>query len=397
MAEKEKRTRRWDVTNKSRVGKGNNWSADSGKGPFSGYIDEAKDLLSKKSTWIDAAHQGVNYILESKALKGKVPRGLVTKGLGAPLELAKIAGKSAWILSSKERREENKKDFEKQSKTSVANRALSGYTNTAGNLVGMGQALYDVNNSLDDAALSELRGTPGYYSSRRDLDPLKDHTVNPWKSIEFVNRKATKQHQESEAYWKEKESEDAFGFSSDVFDDAAAKKAFGGDEKKRKEQLMQLGVRDESMDEWSPPTLDFSESSTAEDKGGYGKRPDGSDKGKGYLGELKLPNGGVATEFSTQSDAVKDANGERIDFPSIVPTLTAEETKLMTDEIIPNNKAIPEPIMQKAINHANMMLEKGEGVFSDSKTDNKENEDVALEMETKDIIKKVLSRSKEQP
>jgi hypothetical protein len=277
MAEKERRTRRWDVTNKSRVGKGNQ-SANSGGGPFSGYIDEAKDLLSKKSTWIDAAHQGVNSVLEKGAKMGRMSRGGFTKALGAPAELAKIAGKSAWILSSKERREENKKDFEKQSKTSVVNRALSGYTNTAGNLVGMGQALYDVNNSLDDAALSELRGTPGYYSSRRDLDPLKDHTVNPWKNIKGVNREAMESMQESEAYWKEKESEDAFGFSSDVFDDAAAKKAFGGDEKKRKEQLMQFGVRDESMDEWSPPTIDFSESSTAEDKGGDGKRPDGDEK-----------------------------------------------------------------------------------------------------------------------
>ena len=179
---------------------------------------------------------------------------------------------------------------------------------------------------------------------------------------------------------------DAFEEQADRLESEAAKKAFGGDES-----------MDESMDEWSPPTIDFPESSTAEAKGGYGKRPDGSDKGKGYLGELKLPNGGVATEFSTQSDAVKDANGERIDFPSIVPTLTAEETKLMTDEIIPNNKAIPEPIMQKAINHANMMLEKGEGVFFDSKTDNEEKEDFALELETKDMIKAALSRSKEQP
>ena len=219
-------------------------------------------------------------------------------------------------------------------------------------------------------------------SANASVQALKDQQFRAERQ-----KKNKKEHPWTYGYGRDPiPGKDAFEEQADRLESEAAKKAFGGDES-----------MDESMDEWSPPTIDFPESSTAEAKGGYGKRPDGSDKGKGYLGELKLPNGGVATEFSTQSDAVKDANGERIDFPSIVPTLTAEETKLMTDEIIPNNKAIPEPIMQKAINHANMMLEKGEGVFFDSKTDNEEKEDFALELETKDMIKAALSRSKEQP
>ena len=69
----------------------------------------------------------------------------------------------------------------------------------------------------------------------------------------------------------------------------------------------------------------------------------------------------------------------------------------MVNNVIPKGGDVPENIMRKAIDHANMRLEKGKGVFFDSKTDNKENEDVALEMETRDIIKKVLSRGKEQP
>ena len=58
----------------------------------------------------------------------------------------------------------------------------------------------------------------------------------------------------------------------------------------------------------------------------YGLRNDGKTyKGTGWLGELKLPDGGVATEYTMQSDAVRDANGNRIDFPTLVPTLTKDE------------------------------------------------------------------------
>ena len=87
----------------------------------------------------------------------------------------------------------------------------------------------------------------------------------------------------------------------------------------------------------------------------YGKRPDKTPKGQGYLGELKLSDGNVATEYSTQSGAVK-VNGKQIDFPTLVPTLSKEDVTLMQNDIIPNKKPIPEPIMQKAIEHAKMRL-----------------------------------------
>jgi hypothetical protein len=94
----------------------------------------------------------------------------------------------------------------------------------------------------------------------------------------------------------------------------------------------------------------------------YGKRPDGTDKGPGYLGALKLPDGNVATEYTTQSDAVK-VKGKRIDFPTLVPTLSKEEVSALQNDIIPNKKDIPEPIMRKAIDHANARLQKGLSVF----------------------------------
>jgi hypothetical protein len=96
--------------------------------------------------------------------------------------------------------------------------------------------------------------------------------------------------------------------------------------------------------------------------GGYGLRPDGSKKGRGFLGELPVKGGGVATEYSTQSQAVK-VKGKQVDFPTIVPTLTKDEVSMMINDIIPNRKPIPEPIMQKAIAHAKERIASGKSPF----------------------------------
>lgn len=95
----------------------------------------------------------------------------------------------------------------------------------------------------------------------------------------------------------------------------------------------------------------------------YGARPDGTPKYTGFLGELKLPGGGVATEYSMQSNAVKDSSGKRIDFPTLVPTLTKEEIDLMVNDIIPNEKDPPEAIIQKAIAHAKKRMAEGKSPF----------------------------------
>lgn len=94
----------------------------------------------------------------------------------------------------------------------------------------------------------------------------------------------------------------------------------------------------------------------------YGKRPDGSKKGKGWLGTIDLGDGNVATEYTTQSDAVK-VNGQRIDFPTLVPTLTPEEVETMK-KVISGKGKVPEPIMQKAIEHARKQLSENKSVFA---------------------------------
>ena len=94
----------------------------------------------------------------------------------------------------------------------------------------------------------------------------------------------------------------------------------------------------------------------------YGKRRDGSKKGKGWLGAIDLGGGNVATEFTTQSDDVQ-VDGKQIDFPTLVPTLSPEDVERMK-KVITSKGKIPKDIMQKAIEHARKQLAGGKSVFA---------------------------------
>jgi len=98
----------------------------------------------------------------------------------------------------------------------------------------------------------------------------------------------------------------------------------------------------------------------------FGKRNDGTPKGNGWLGLIDLGGGNVATEYTMQSDKVR-VGGEQIDFPTLVPTLTTDEVNIMKDVIL-NKKDIPEPIIQKAIKHANEQIKAGNSVFMQPET-----------------------------
>lgn len=87
-------------------------------------------------------------------------------------------------------------------------------------------------------------------------------------------------------------------------------------------------------------------------------------KEEGFLGVLQLKGGGVATEYSF---GTTDVTGREMDIPSLVPTLTKKEIKLMTDDIIPNRKSIPDEIKSKAIAHAKKRIDQGKSVFAEAK------------------------------
>lgn len=95
----------------------------------------------------------------------------------------------------------------------------------------------------------------------------------------------------------------------------------------------------------------------------YGLRNDGvTQKGNGYLGPLETADGKVATEYTIGVDF----DGKEVDIPTLVPTLTKEEVDLMVNDIIPNNKPVPEAIVQKAVDHAKKRMAEGKSVYADN-------------------------------
>ncbi len=115
--------------------------------------------------------------------------------------------------------------------------------------------------------------------------------------------------------------------------------------------------------QWEIVGFDEDGEPLVEEIGGYGLRNDGiTQKGTGFLGELQLRGGGVATEYSV---GVKlEANdGKETDIPTLVPTLTKEEVALMVNDIIPNQKPVPKAILQKAVDYANKRVRQGKSIF----------------------------------
>jgi len=91
---------------------------------------------------------------------------------------------------------------------------------------------------------------------------------------------------------------------------------------------------------------------------GYGKRLDGTNKGDGYFGRLKRPDGNISTEISADAEV----DGRRILYPLLVPTLDKSEIDFLlrdgTDE-----KTL-DRIHNKAIDHALKRIQAGKSPFA---------------------------------
>lgn len=93
-----------------------------------------------------------------------------------------------------------------------------------------------------------------------------------------------------------------------------------------------------------------------------GKRQDGSEKGMGYLGPMKRTDGGISTEISIGANI----KGKETDIPLMVPTLTSKELKYLLETPVNSKqfmKNMPEAIIQKAVDHANMRVNMGKPPF----------------------------------
>ena len=104
-------------------------------------------------------------------------------------------------------------------------------------------------------------------------------------------------------------------------------------------------------------------------------RRDGSMKSnQGFLGQIVRDDGGVMTEFSTNVEEINKRFGDSpfsyvdektnkrvVDFPTLVPTLTAKEVETL--RTLPEGKKPPKSILNKAAKHAIKRLEQGKSPF----------------------------------
>lgn len=93
--------------------------------------------------------------------------------------------------------------------------------------------------------------------------------------------------------------------------------------------------------------------------GSYGKRNDGTEKGSGFLGELKMKDGSgnVATEISVGVNI----NGKETEIPALVPTLTKDEINHLLQGKEPTDE-----IVKKAAEHAKARIAEGKSPFANS-------------------------------
>lgn len=85
----------------------------------------------------------------------------------------------------------------------------------------------------------------------------------------------------------------------------------------------------------------------------------GAPKGLGFLGPLKLPNGGITSEFSMGVNI----GGKEVEIPTFVPTLSKPEVQLLM-HVAEKGGAIPKEIVQKAIAHATQRINAGLDPFA---------------------------------
>ena len=90
----------------------------------------------------------------------------------------------------------------------------------------------------------------------------------------------------------------------------------------------------------------------------YGKRADGTEKGQGFLGELRRPDGRISTEISIGVNI----DGKEREIPTLVPTLSKDEIDYLLA-----GKEPTKDIVQKAVDHARKRIGEGRSPFADRK------------------------------
>ena len=97
-------------------------------------------------------------------------------------------------------------------------------------------------------------------------------------------------------------------------------------------------------------------------KPSYGNRPDGTQKGTGYLGEIQRPDGTVMTEIT----AGVNIKGKEIDIPLITPKASKDDLEYLK-KADPKSKdfytKMPKGLMDRAVDHAVGRMKTGKSVY----------------------------------
>lgn len=91
----------------------------------------------------------------------------------------------------------------------------------------------------------------------------------------------------------------------------------------------------------------------------FGRRRDGTPKGRGFFGLLRGPDGRTKTEFTVGLNI----NGKEMDVPTLVPTLTRKERNAVVN--MKHGDDLPHSVMVKAREHAVSRLSRGLSPFYD--------------------------------
>lgn len=96
----------------------------------------------------------------------------------------------------------------------------------------------------------------------------------------------------------------------------------------------------------------------------YGNRPDGTKKGKGFLGEIKRPDGSVMTEVTMGYEI----DGKEINLPLITKNSTKEDIEYLKNANLKGKdflKNAPAGLEDRAIKHAMNRKKAGLSVYAD--------------------------------
>ncbi|HLA60903.1 MAG TPA: hypothetical protein VK626_01535 [Nitrospiraceae bacterium] len=92
----------------------------------------------------------------------------------------------------------------------------------------------------------------------------------------------------------------------------------------------------------------------------WDKRADGSNKGNGFLGLLKRPDGKVSSEISVGVEI----GGKEVEVPTMVPTLSQGELDYLMTHSVDNGTPLPRSIIQKATAFAKQRIAAGKSPFA---------------------------------